>query len=366
MLKIKVITYLWMLLGLSLSCNQVESQSKTESPAIEPVKIAPKFSLKNNRDTLKFTSGIRSILQDSRGDYWIGSHNEGICRFNGETFEYFDTDDGLSHNQVRTIQEDGGGIIWFGTAEGVSNFDGVKINNFTLKEYDLKIEKDWALTTTDLWFAAGNSREVIRVDQQQIAYLDFPIASEDEAANPFYATGFSKGKKGSIWIAYYAGVIGYDGHEFTLINDALLGFMFPSQSLHVRSILEDSQGRLWIGNNGIGAMLREEGKTINFSRKMGLLHKKVLPDGNRTPSPPGTMEHVFAISEDSKGNIWFGDRDTGAWKYDGNEMTNYTVDSSLKSQMIWHIYEDQSGDLLFAMQDRGIYRFNGGAFDRVL
>lgn len=362
--SIQSMIYLLLLISFSFSCKPGQT---IESPTVvEVVKNQPKFSLGNTKDTLKFTSGIRSILQDSRGDYWIGSHNEGVCRFNGETFEYFDTDDGLSHNQVRTIQEDQYGTIWFGTAEGVSNFDGKQINNFALKEYDLKIEQDWTLSTTDLWFAAGNSREVIRVYQQKITYLGFPIASEDEATNPFYATGFSKGKRGNIWVAYYAGVIGYDGQKFTSINDGVLGFMFPAQSLHVRSILEDSQGRLWIGNNGIGALLREGNATINFSRKMGLLSKKIPDDGNQTISPPGTMEHVFAISEDQHGNIWFGDRDTGAWKYDGQKMTNYTVDPQLERQMIWQIYEDQSGDLLFAMNDRGIYRFNGASFDRVL
>jgi hypothetical protein len=28
----------------------------------------------------------------------------------------------------------------------------------------------------------------------------------------------------------------------------------------------------------------------------------------------------FAIEEDSEGNIWFGDRDTGAWRYDGKTV----------------------------------------------
>ncbi len=29
-------------------------------------------------DTLKFTSAIRAIFQDSKGNYWFGSHNEGV------------------------------------------------------------------------------------------------------------------------------------------------------------------------------------------------------------------------------------------------------------------------------------------------
>ncbi|MCX2741837.1 two-component regulator propeller domain-containing protein [Pontibacter anaerobius] len=66
------------------------------------------------------------------------------------------------------------------------------------------------------------------------------------------------------------------------------------------------------------------------------------------------MQSVFAIEEDSEGNIWFGDRDSGAWKYDGKTLTNYKVDIKLKSQMIWSIYEDQSKNLLLGMADGGV------------
>ncbi|MFZ1789376.1 MAG: two-component regulator propeller domain-containing protein [Saprospiraceae bacterium] len=79
---------------------------------------------------------------------------------------------------------------------------------------------------------------------------------------------------------------------------------------------------------------------------------------------PGTLEHVFVIQEDSAGNIWFGDRDTGAWKYDGKTMTSYSINDKLSTSMIWSIYEDNNSDLLFGMADGGVYKFNEKSFDR--
>ena len=76
------------------------------------------------------------------------------------------------------------------------------------------------------------------------------------------------------------------------------------------------------------------------------------------------MEHVFAIEEDSEGNIWFGDRDTGAWKYDGKTMTNYTIDRKLSKSMIWTIYKDNSNNLLFGMENGGVYKFNRRSFEK--
>ena len=94
-------------------------------------------------------------------------------------------------------------------------------------------------------------------------------------------------------------------------------------------------------------------------------HKVVLYVGNGDISQQGTLEHIFAIEEDSDGNIWFGDRDTGAWKYDGKTITNYVIDKKLKSQMIWGIYEDQNKILLVAMANGGVYQFNGESFDKM-
>ena len=73
---------------------------------------------------------------------------------------------------------------------------------------------------------------------------------------------------------------------------------------------------------------------------------------------------IHSLLQDNKGNYWFGDRDTGAWKFDGKTMTNYTVDEKLKTQMIWSIYQDNNGDLLFAMGAGGVYQFNGKSFDK--
>lgn len=41
--------------------------------------------------------------------------------------------------------------------------------------------------------------------------------------------------------------------------------------VHMRSVLAGSKGRIWIGNNGIGVLLMENGKTTNFSDINGLI-----------------------------------------------------------------------------------------------
>lgn len=357
-----------LILTLNFSCVETKS---TENETNKPELVAA-----SNTDTLKFTSGIRSIFQDSRGNYWFGSLREGVAFYNGKTFIYFSSNDGLTDNQIHSIQEDKEGVIWFNTQMGVSSYDGTRITNHTDANTNTKtlqnnfqiqskepLQGQWMKSDNDLWFEAGVKEGVYRFDGQKLNYLAFP---PHKILNPidnlFAVTDISNGKNNMIWFATYAGVFGYNGNEFTIINDETLGFDRKIEPLHIRSILEDSKGRLWIGNNGIGVLLKDGDSIINFSNKNNLIHPNSKRRGDK--SPQGTLEHVFTIAEDNKGNIWFGDRDAGVWKFDGTAMKNYTKTDGLSSDFALSIYGDKNGELWFGMTDGSIYKLNGERFEK--
>ena len=315
---------------------------------------------------LRYTSGICTILQDSQGNYWFGSYQEGACKYDGRSFTYYTTADGLNDNQVRSIQEGLPGEIWFGTARGVCRYKNGLIINYAAQSTIPPLlpmrEDTWQLASRDLWFNAGIKPGVFRYHEGRVSYLSLPIETEEHPDLSYAVTGHAKGPTGQLWIATYNAAVGYDGQQFEIIDHTQLLRQNLSGQLHIRSIYQDATGRLWIGNNGIGVLLKQGDSIINFSEAQGLIDANSFKNGG--PSPAGTLEHVFAITEDSKGNIWFGDRDTGAWKFDGSQLSNYTVDPSLSNQMIWHIYEDTKGNLLFAMASGGVYRFDQGSFKR--
>lgn len=373
----KTIPYLTSLILLFSSCF-TQSQSTNDT---QPEKEISQISItKNQPDTtirLKFSSGIRAIMEDSKGNIWFGSHQEGVAVFDGIKFTYFSLEDGLSANQVRSIYEDSNGIIWFECSTGISSYTEKKI--ITYKEKNFNSINNWQSGKNDIWFKGDesfgyNGKEikpgVYRYDGKQLNYHTFPIISKkgDEFFNSV-STPFVKGKNGVFWFGTYGAVFGYDGtsesvllqlpgidhQNFTIIDDQSLGY--DQGFLHVRSIFEDSKGNLWIGNNGIGALLYDGKTTINFSEKKGLTSGRVLQTGG-FHSPPGTLEHVFSIGEDHSGNIWFGDRDTGAWKYDGEYLKNYSRKDGLTCIHIWQIYNAKNGELWFAMDDGKVLKFN--------
>ncbi|MEE9440147.1 MAG: two-component regulator propeller domain-containing protein [Saprospiraceae bacterium] len=341
-----------LILTLNYSCIGKKS-SDNEMSNLEIVKHSEK-------NTLKFTSGIRSIYQDNNGNYWLGSHKEGVSYYDGKSFRYFTKKDGLADNQIRSIKGDTSGNVWFGTANGVSVYNGKKFTSYSTKISDPKSK--WNTTIGNLWFNAGKSEGVNRYDGKNMNYLIFPKPKSESIDDSYGVTDISKDKEGNVWIGTYAMLFNFDGNELNVFNNNKLK-LNDGEKLHIRSVFADSQGRIWVGNNGIGVLLLENNSTINFTKKNGLIHNSNF--NNSYTSPTGTLERVFVIEEDAEGNIWFGDRDSGAWKFDGKTITNYTIDSKLTSPMIWCIYNDNTNNLLFGMADGGVYKFNGKSFDKM-
>ena len=317
---------------------------------------------------IRYSTGVRSIFEDSKGRFWFGSHQEGVCLYDGGEFIYYTVSDGLSDNQVRTIQEDQAGVMWFGTGNGITSFDGDEFEIRAGRNHgspDVASGDAWHKEAGDLWFlgdsgmhAGGfDGQGVYRYDGRSLSYLAFPLPHGVEEDNPYLVTGIVKGHDGTVWFGTYPGVFRYDGRSFTVINDETVGIESGSEQLHVRSVFEDSRGNLWIGNNGLGVLLYDGQAVSNFTEQHGL--------SIREKGPSGSLGRVFSIAEDAAGNIWFGTRDNGAWRYDGESLTNFTIDDGLTSHMVWTIYRDKRDALWFGMSDGSVCQFNGESFDRI-
>ena len=314
---------------------------------------------------LKYTTGIHSILEDSKGNIWFGSYNEGVCLLHNGKLQYFTTKNGLSHNQVRNIYEGKNGIIWFECGKGLSIYDGRQMTIYKERNYNSKNE--WKLNGNDLWFKGdqieayskleGNPG-VYQYDGKKLSFRTLPVKTKPGHENHYsISTGFVRSKNGTLWFGTYGAVIGYNGSDFKIINDALLGLNDQTGHLHTRSIMEDSKGNLWIANNGIGVLKYDGKKVINFTKQQKL--KKEDTKGN-------SLEKVFSIGEDQLGNVWFGTVGSGVWRYDGRYVKNFTKEDGVGSNHIWMIYKSKKGELwLGGANPSGVYRFNGVSFERI-
>lgn len=77
------------------------------------------------------SNSVRSLLTDSDGFLWIGT-DAGLCRFDGENFRIFSSEDGFIGNKIWSITEDESQNLWFGDyGGGLWRYDGNSFTHFT-------------------------------------------------------------------------------------------------------------------------------------------------------------------------------------------------------------------------------------------
>ncbi len=182
------------------------------------------------------------MAEDQAGNLWFGMDGEGVRKFDGESFTTYTTKDGLVSNNLRSVYADRRGRIWFGTANGgVSCYDGTAFRNFK--------EKD-GLTNNSI-------RGLL----------------EDTAGNMWFST-------------IGAGACRYDGETFTAFReDYSLTINDSPARGHVQEFFEDRDGILWIGCSG-GLFYLDGESFINVTKNGPWPAQKTTNDQEPVASPP--------------------------------------------------------------------------------
>lgn len=112
-----------------------------------------------------------AIHEDRKGDIWLGAAYEGggVYRYNGESFEYLSTQQGLGNGGVPSIREDRSGNLWFGTTAGVYHFDGKRFINFSKTNPQPPAPREAASTSTN-----GQLADLVSIEDWASETIDLP------------------------------------------------------------------------------------------------------------------------------------------------------------------------------------------------
>lgn len=308
------------------------------------------------------------VFQAKDKNYWFGSDGHGVFRYDGKTILHFSSKHGLCNDRIREIKEDKSGNIFFTTLDGISKFDGQKFTTLTAIE-----SNEWKLEPDDLWFKGKpNENAVYRFDGKSLYHLAFPKHyMEDEfyarqgkvAYSPYEVYTIYNDSKGNVWFGTSNfGICRYDGKSLSWMYEKHLTEIEGGGSFCIRSIIEDKEGKFWFCNtsyryNILPASSTEQGKTlINYKREKGIDSLKA-PNGNE-------MIYYMSIAEDNKRDLWMATYNLGVWRYDGKNITHYSVKDGSDDITLFSIYKDNNGELWLGTHEAGAYKFNGKTFEK--
>lgn len=307
-------------------------------------------------DTVATADGeIRGIWQDSEDNMWFASNGNGVYRYDGRTLINYTEKHGLCSNYLWMVQEGTDGNMWFKTymrTKGgeivVCRFDG---QAFDLIQPDTNAPNDGFRDGFLLYeyYYDGATLSKIRLPETS------PSKSISNRAFDYDIYAYCRDSKGNTWFgACTAGLCRYDGQTCTWFAD-------EAMCAPIRDIFEDKNGTLWVGNNG-GGLFRYDGKEfVHFSKEQHLDNPDFLTN---LTGKPGTLARVWKIAQDKRGDLWVATIDSGIWRYDGKNLTNYTTADGLGTNSVWTIYFDKNDRLWVGTAEAGVYVFNGVAFEK--
>lgn len=290
----------------------------------EADKLQPFFNEPGSNDC-RFSNVIHTAFADKDNNLWISTYNKGVEKIiNIETqFQEIKVDKGqntLTSNEVRTIQETSGGIIWVATKEGVTRcYDALMQEIGTLCENGKislnptgKIFSKLVYTIHEdskqrIWLGTKGDGIYLLTPESDLPNLSYSIQHfQNDKDNPNSLSNnnvydITEDPEGNIWIGTYGGGLNKLHWEASqqpifLNSDNGLEFYPNVVGTKIRCLLFDDQNTLWVGTTDGLFQIEEE------NNQYTIYHSKRIP-GN--PTCLGD-NNVHYLHQDTHGTIWMG------------------------------------------------------------
>ncbi len=254
------------------------------------------------------------VLEDRKGNLWIGTKDSGIYCYNGTSFLHYTTRQGLASNMALHLYEDRTGNIWFSIGDGATKYNGKTFKHFTTKDglpndgvntfMEDKTGKLWIGTRSDACYFDGKTFTVFKNKEGKPFYNVWSIV-EDKKGNIWFGGAIIKEKKGStIYLEGAPGLWRYDGSTYTKVSQ-----------MGAYNIIEDKNGNIW---------------TTGAANPVGVGAWKLLRyDQNSLYNEKPTITEIASINnmlcmilEANDGSIWFGSG-KGVYRWDGKTLTDF-------------------------------------------
>ena len=298
-------------------------------------------------------SQVTALAEDERGYLWVGTNGGGVARFDGADFKTFGVADGLADNFVRGLSLGPGGALYVLTRRGLAvmhpdsagfdvqfvedgdgrlfganagavrwgqmrwnpDMDGPVFSTIDAVHSLERIQDGWRVTVGDNLFQQDGP--------------DLPLRNGNVLVGTRTQGVFLNNQRGEP-IAHYTEQAGDLPHD------------------HILSLLQDRQGRAWIGTSGGGLVRMIPTGLRYFDSSDGLA-------GNR----------VYALHAGAGGRLWVGASQKGIQYRDETGFRSPPIEDPTRGAKITSITQDGGGRTYFATDGRGVIMLDSNRVRRL-
>jgi two-component sensor histidine kinase/ligand-binding sensor domain-containing protein len=189
---------------------------------------------------------VRAVMQDSKGNMWFGTWEDGLYKYDGTKLEQFTKEKKqLPQNYIHSLLEDRKGRIWIGTGSGLVCCDNGK---FSFYDYDQGLCNSYVGSLRE-----DKSGNIWMHTDQCVSWFDgktFHSITEDDGllSNTTYFIEFDQNNR--LWVGSNKGV---DRVQLDSKNNVLSVYHYTVNNgfrgieCNSRAVLLDKAGMLWFG-----------------------------------------------------------------------------------------------------------------------
>ncbi|MFT7612345.1 MAG: ligand-binding sensor domain-containing protein [Parvicellaceae bacterium] len=299
---------------------------------------------------------VSSIIQDSKGNLWVGSVG-GISKFNGIEFSNYSKADGLLDNQVNCLLLGEDDAVWMGCNGGVSIISGNSIVSHTLTG-NLANASIRCLLIRDDYLYMGSRADgmfrcrldelgdtisnVERIGDTSLTVREFCIYHDtiligtdhglkfqDADSLGIYRSLFNEldvrsatVNNGELWVSTIRqGFYKYSKNQITHFNNKYKAL----NKAVIRKVIIDRSGNPWVATRS-GLHRWVEDHFVSYNASNGLFN-----------------DNIKVVYEDSEGNIWVGSDGAGILKFSGDRFVALTKNEGIASDLVMSFAEDSTG-----------------------
>ena len=277
-------------------------------------------------------ANVYYICQDKLGYIWFATNN-GLSRFDGNTFQNYYIPDGLNSNSFTSIALGEDSTLYFANFEkgintyknGIfSNYEVYPASSITISTMSLRNDTIYIVQKPNyfsvIYNHIFNKSLLYKYNTEGIHYL-YPYKNINSSS--------------------YKILIGNDRGLFELSKEYSTKTRLQGiGDFSVYKIAEDKYKNLWLGCDG-----------------------KILKYGDNKVEKTITLNEdikgkVNKILVDSRGIIWFHPMNKGLYIFKDNEIFDIGNKISLGNTSVNHIYEDKESNVWVSTSGKGVFCFN--------